>query len=89
MTQNYEPKVVQEIHAIRREIHAETLGMSPNEKRAFFHNGTEAFFARRGLTPKYFNTDKPDTKGSAKAPDTDVTGDLNTADATTTWVAAQ
>jgi hypothetical protein len=53
MAQNCEPKVVQEIHAIRREIHDETQGMSPSEKRKFFHDGTMAFFARGGITPKY------------------------------------
>jgi hypothetical protein len=53
MTQNYEPKVVQEIHAIRREIQAETQGMSPSERCEYFRDGTMAFFAQSGITPKY------------------------------------
>ncbi|MDR2429161.1 MAG: hypothetical protein LBD62_05075 [Candidatus Margulisbacteria bacterium] len=48
-----EPKVLQEIHSIRLAIHNETQGMTTEEKRAYFHEGTIAFFARRGLTPNY------------------------------------
>ncbi|GBR75971.1 hypothetical protein NO2_0591 [Candidatus Termititenax persephonae] len=48
-----EPLALREIHAIRLAIHAETKNMNPEEKRAYFHRSTLAFFARRGLSPNY------------------------------------
>jgi hypothetical protein len=48
-----EPLALREVHAIRLAIHAETKNMNPEEKRAYFHKNTLAFFARRGLSPNY------------------------------------
>jgi hypothetical protein len=50
-----EPLALREIHAIRLVIHDETKNMNPEEKRAYFHENTLAFFARRGLSPNYQN----------------------------------
>ena len=61
MTQNCEPKIMEEIYAIKREVSARTQGMSPSEKRKYYHDSTEAFFAGTGFKPNYANADKGDT----------------------------
>jgi hypothetical protein len=48
-----EMDALREIHAVRLMIHDETKDMSPEEKRAYFHQGTIDCFARLGITPKY------------------------------------
>jgi hypothetical protein len=48
-----EMEAMREIHAIRLMIHDETKDMTPEEKRAYYHNGATAFFTRLGITPKY------------------------------------
>ena len=53
MTENCEPAIMQEIYAIKREVSARTQGMSPSEKRKYYHDITERFFAGSGLKPKY------------------------------------
>jgi hypothetical protein len=52
---------MEEIYAIKREVSARIQGMSPSEKRKYYHDSTERFFAGSGLKPKYANADKPGT----------------------------
>ena len=62
MTENFEPKIMEEIYAIKREVSDRIIGMTPSERRKYYHDSTEAFFAGTGFKPNYANADKGDTK---------------------------
>jgi hypothetical protein len=44
---------LREVHAARLKIQDETKNMTAEEKKAYYHDGATAFFARLGITPKY------------------------------------
>ena len=48
-----EPMALREIHAIRLKIQDETQGMSFEERRAFYTEGTAHFFASMESPPPY------------------------------------
>jgi hypothetical protein len=48
-----EPMALREVHAARLKIQDEIKDMTTEEKRAYYHDGAAAFFARLGITPKY------------------------------------
>jgi hypothetical protein len=48
-----EPMALRETHAARLKIQEETKNMTTEEKKAYYHDGAAAFFARLGITPKY------------------------------------
>jgi hypothetical protein len=48
-----EPIALREVHAARLKIQDETKNMTFTEKKAYYHDGATAFFARLGITPKY------------------------------------
>jgi hypothetical protein len=48
-----EPVALREVHAARLKIQDETRNMTAGEKKAYYHDGAAAFFARLGITPRY------------------------------------
>jgi hypothetical protein len=48
-----EPIALREVHAARLKIQDDIKNMTITEKKAYYHNGAAAFFARLGITPKY------------------------------------
>ena len=49
----HEPMGLRITHAMRFKVQDDIAGMTPEEEKAYFHEGTRAAFARIGMTPKY------------------------------------
>ena len=48
-----EPMGLRITHAMRFKVQDETAGMTPEEKAAYYREGTQAAFSRLGMTPTY------------------------------------
>jgi hypothetical protein len=48
-----EPQSLREVHAARLKVQDETRGMTSEEQRIYFHDGTLAILAEYGITPQY------------------------------------
>jgi hypothetical protein len=48
-----EPMGLRITHAMRFKVQDDIAGMTPEEERAYYHEGARAAFSRLGISPKY------------------------------------